>query len=348
MVIENHYYLFGLLILVPLIAMLILSFRKRKRMTERFSTHPIFNVDIKHLFLLKNFRLISVIFILLVLSVVIFSLSKPKWGIVYTGVLVETYDIVFVLDFSKSMNSEDIEPSRLERAKLEIIEFVRRVDNVRVGLIAFAGSNFIASPLTFDVETFITILNNMSPSSMTVGGTHIIDALETAENIFIENSDADRSLILITDGEDQSESQKDISDDFSKKGIKIYSVAIGSEQGSYIPDFDERGRSLGYKKDAQAKPIISKRNDALIKMLAENTGGQFYVADDGRIDFDKIYQNIKQSSDIQSFESTRQDYKPRHYIFILIALLLLSFEIVFEFFISYKSTGKNKKVKNNI
>ncbi len=348
MVIENYYYLFGLFIIIPLILFLVFAFKKRRRMMKRFSTHPIFNVNIKHLFLMKNFRLISAIFTILVVSIMVFALSTPKWGVFYRGVLVETYDIVFVLDFSKSMNSEDVEPSRLERAKLEIIDFIRKADNIRVGLIAFAGSNFIASPLTFDMETFITILNSLSSSSMTVGGTHIIDALETAENIFIENSDADRSLILITDGEEQSTSQKNIADDFAKKGIKIYAIAIGSEQGSYIPDYDERGRSLGYKKDSQAKPIISKRNDALIKMIAEETGGEFYVSEDGDIDFEKIYQNIKQSSKIQSFESTRQDYKPRHHIFIFIAALLLLFEIVFEIFISYKSGNKSARKINDI
>ncbi len=354
MVIGNHYYLFGLLIIIPLVVILVSSFIKRKRMTKRFSTHPIFNIDIKHLFLLKNFRLISALLILLIISVLIFSLSAPKWGVIYKGVLVQSYDIVFVLDLSKSMNSEDIEPSRLERAKLEITEFVRKADNIRVGLIAFAGSNFIASPLTFDIDTFITILNGLQSSSMSVGGTQIIDALETAENIFITNSDADRNLILITDGEDQSEAQRNVSDDFSKKGIKIYSIAIGSESGSYIPDYDENGRSLGYKKDRQNKPIISKRNDTLIKMLAENTGGEFYASDNGNIDFDKIYQNIKQNSNIQSYESTNQSNRPRHQVFILIALVLLAFEIMFEFFIASraahksKQRKKDKKLENNI
>lgn len=348
MIIEKHYYLFGLLIIIPLIIILALALKKRKVMTKRFSTHPIFNINIKHLFLLKNFRLISAILIILVLAVTIFSLSAPKWGLIQRAVLVETYDIVFVLDLSKSMNSEDITPSRLERAKLEIIEFVRRADNVRIGLIVFAGSNFIASPLTFDVESFTTILNSLTPASMSVGGTQIIDALETAENIFIENSDADRSLILITDGEEQSDVQKNVVEDFVQKGIKIYSVAIGSEAGSYVPDFDERGRSLGYKKDAQAKPVISKRNDTLIKMIAESTGGEFYISEDGNIDFDKIYASIKNSSDLQAYESSRQDYAQRYQIFVFIAIVLLIFEQLLEFHIYRKSHKKKTKLENNI
>ncbi len=348
MVIEKHYYLFGLLIIIPLIVILVFSFKKRKIMIESFSTHPIFNINIKHIFLSKNFRLISAILILLVLSITIFSLSAPKWGLIQRSVLVETYDIVFVLDLSKSMNSEDIEPSRLTRAKLEIIEFIRRAEDLRVGLIVFAGSNFIASPLTFDTDTFSTILNSLTPASMSVGGTYIIDALETAENIFIENSDADRNLILITDGEEQSDMQRNVVDDFVQKGIKIYSIAIGSESGSYVPDFDDRGRSLGYKKDSAAKPVISKRNDALIKNIAEATGGEFYISEDGNIDFDKIYQKIKQSSDRQAYESNRQDYEQRYQIFVFIAIMLLVLEQTLEFYIHQKSHRKNKKLKDNI
>ncbi len=348
MIIEKHYYLFGLLIIIPLIVMLVFSFKKRKIMTRRFSTHPILNADTKHLFLIKNFRLISAILILLVLAIAIFSLSTPKWGMIQRSMLVETYDIVFVLDLSKSMNSEDINPSRLERAKLEIIEFVRRVKDVRVGLIVFAGSNFIASPLTFDIDTFVTILNSLSPANMTVGGTYIIDALETAENIFIENSDADRSLILITDGEEQSDVQINVADNFVKKGIKIYSVAIGSESGSYVPDFDERGRSLGYKKDATAKPVISKRNDTLIKTIAEQTSGEFYISDDGNINFDRIYQQIKQNSNMNAYESNRHDYEQRYQIFVFIAIMLLILEQLFELYIYRTSYRKKKKAEDNI
>ncbi len=349
MIIANSNYLWGLILIPLLVVLLIFSFRRRKKMMIKFSVLPIFNIDINKIFFIKNYRIISVILTLISISLIIFSLVQPKWGILQTPISVNTYDVVFVLDLSKSMNAEDIKPSRLDRARHEIINFIKNTKNIRVGLVVFAGSNFIASPLTYDIETFIVLLNSLKTTSMTVPGTRIIDAIDTAKNIFIDNSDSTRSLVLITDGEVHTEIEKNIAEIFVDENIRIYSVALGTINGDYIPDFDEKGRSLGYKKDSKGDLILSKRNDTLIKNLSEETLGQFYISDNGDIDFDSIFKNIKEHSNMNTYQSGGRKYQQRYQIFMFIGIVFLIAEILLSILISYKINNISKEdITNNI
>ena len=349
MIIANSNYLWGLILIPLLVVLLIFSFRRRKKMMMKFSVLPIFNIDINKIFLIKNYRIISVILTLISISLIVFSLAQPKWGILQTPISVNTYDVVFVLDLSKSMNAQDIKPSRLDRARHEIINFIKNTKNIRVGLVVFAGSNFIASPLTYDIETFIVLLNSLKTTSMTVPGTRIIDAIDTAKNIFIDNSDSTRSLMLITDGEVHTEIEKNIAEIFVDENIRIYSVALGTDDGDYIPDFDEKGRSLGYKKDSKGDLILSKRNDTLIKNLSEETLGQFYISDNGDIDFDSIFKNIKEHSNMNTYQSGGRKYQQRYQIFMFIGIVFLIAEILLSILISYKINNISKEdITNNI
>ena len=349
MIIGHSNYLWGLILIPLLVVLLIFSFRRRKKMMMKFSVLPIFNIDINKIFFIKNYRIISVILTLISISLIIFSLVQPKWGILQTPISVNTYDVVFVLDLSKSMNAQDIKPSRLDRARHEIINFIKNTKNIRVGLVVFAGSNFIASPLTYDIETFIVLLNSLKTTSMTVPGTRIIDAIDTAKNIFIDNSDSTRSLMLITDGEVHTEIEKNIAEIFVDENIRIYSVALGTDDGDYIPDFDEKGRSLGYKKDSKGDLILSKRNDTLIKNLSEETLGQFYISDNGDIDFDSIFKNIKEHSNMNTYQSGGRKYQERYQVFMFIGIVFLISEILLSILISYKINNISKEdITNNI
>ena len=349
MIIGHSNYLWGLILIPLLVVLLIFSFRRRKKMMMKFSVLPIFNIDINKIFLIKNYRIISVILTLISISLIVFSLAQPKWGILQTPISVNTYDVVFVLDLSKSMNAQDIKPSRLDRARHEIINFIKNTKNIRVGLVVFAGSNFIASPLTYDIETFIVLLNSLKTTSMTVPGTRIIDAIDTAKNIFIDNSDSTRSLMLITDGEVHTEIEKNIAEIFVDENIRIYSVALGTDDGDYIPDFDEKGRSLGYKKDSKGDLILSKRNDTLIKNLSEETLGQFYISDNGDIDFDSIFKNIKEHSNMNTYQSGGRKYQERYQVFMFIGIVFLISEILLSILISYKINNISKEdITNNI
>ena len=155
-------YIFLYAILPALITVFILSRKKVNKALSIFIKNFNFKND-KNYKRISNLRISSIIFLILAIGFLIFSLMQPKWGIIEKKIKTESYMITILLDLSKSMDANDIYPSRLGRAKLEIEDFIKSVDNLSVALVGFAGTSFIATPFTQDMETFTHILDNLNP-----------------------------------------------------------------------------------------------------------------------------------------------------------------------------------------
>ena len=252
---------------------------------------------------------------------------QPKWGIIENKIKTESYMITILLDLSKSMDANDIYPSRLGRAKLEIEDFIKSVDNLSVALVGFAGTSFIATPFTQDMETFTHILDNLNPKSVALQGTRIADALQTAKNTFNINSISQKSIILITDGEDHAGNFETTLKELKDMNISVYTVGIGTEEGeSIVSDFGVSGRT-----------IISKRDDETLKLIADYTGGKSYI----NTSLKEVFNDIKNNSD--SFTSIRnsKSYEERFQIFIFISIILLTISIILNLFTQIRIKANN-------
>lgn len=262
--------------------------------------------------------------VLIFLSV---SAVRPKWGVKNISFSSNMTDVVFVLDMSSSMNAADIKPSRLDRAKYEIINFVKRTENIRVALVVFAASNFIASPLTYDKDYFISLLNSLSSNSLSIQGTRIADAIQTAENVFTDD-EPKRSLIVITDGEEHGLKNAGVIEKLREMNITVYGVSIGTKGGSAIPNLNSAGIDIGYKKTKSGIPIVSKREDVFLENISKQTGGEFYVSENGSIPFGKIYGAIKNRAMQKPKEIDMRYYIERYQIFVLLAAVFILLEII--------------------
>lgn len=235
--------------------------------------------------------------------------------------------ITILLDLSKSMDANDIYPSRLGRAKLEIEDFIKSVDNLSVALVGFAGTSFIATPFTQDMETFTHILDNLNPKSVALQGTRIADALQTAKNTFNINSISQKSIILITDGEDHAGNFETTLKELKDMNISVYTVGIGTEEGeSIVSDLGVSGRT-----------VISKRDDETLKLIADYTGGKSYI----NTSLKEVFNDIKNNSD--SFTSIRnsKSYEERFQIFIFMAIILLTISIILNLFTQIRIKANN-------
>ena len=144
-----------LYVFIPiLIILFIMSRRKVHKVLSIFTKNLNFQND-KNYKRISNLRIFSIIFMILAAACLIFALMQPKWGIIEQKIKTDNYMITIALDLSRSMDADDVWPSRLERAKLEIERFVKKTDNLSVALVGFAGTSFIASPFTQDMETFL-------------------------------------------------------------------------------------------------------------------------------------------------------------------------------------------------
>ena len=319
-------YIFLYAIFPVLITVFILSRKKVNKALSIFIKNFNFKKD-KNYKRISNLRISSIIFLILAIGFLIFALMQPKWGIIEKKIKTESYMITILLDLSKSMDANDIYPSRLGRAKLEIEDFIKSVDNLSVALVGFAGTSFIATPFTQDMETFTHILDNLSPKSVALQGTRIADALQTAKNTFNINSISQKSIILITDGEDHAGNFDTTLKELKDMNISVYTVGIGTEEGeSIVSDLGVSGRT-----------VISKRDDETLKLIADYTGGKSYI----NTSLKEVFNDIKNNSD--SFTSIRnsKSYEERFQIFIFMAIILLTISIILNLFTQIRIKANN-------
>ncbi|MCH7890065.1 MAG: VWA domain-containing protein [Gemmatimonadetes bacterium] len=192
--------LFGLL-LVPALAAFFWGARQaRKRALAQFGDLAL--VQKLSATLSRRARAAKSVLILLAVAFLILALARPQFGTRVETVRSEGQDVIVALDVSRSMLAEDVAPNRLERARLEIMRILQRLDGDRIGLVAFAGNAFVQSPLTVDYGAAALFLNAMDPGLIPIQGTNLGEALTVALDAFEEGTRDHRVLIVVTDGED--------------------------------------------------------------------------------------------------------------------------------------------------
>jgi Ca-activated chloride channel homolog len=196
------------------------------------------------------------------------ALARPQYGFKWVEVKHKGIDILFALDTSKSMLAEDIKPNRFERSKLAIMDFVNQLEGDRVGVLPFAGSAYLMCPLTLDYNAFEQSLNAIDTSVIPVGGTDIATAIEETTTI-LDNDANHKFLILITDGENLEGDTIKAAEEAAKKGMKIFTVGVGTTEGELIP-ITVNGKS-GFRKDDTGKFITSRLDETTLTKIAEAT-----------------------------------------------------------------------------
>jgi Ca-activated chloride channel family protein len=201
------------------------------------------------------------------------ALARPQWGVVEEELKRQGEDVVFVLDISKSMLARDEKPSRLERAKLAILDFVHRQKGGRVGFVVFAGAAFPRVPLTLDYDAFEENLREVSPEDIYVPGSDIARALLAGKNAF-DKTEKRRVIILLSDGEDLEQNGVKMAEELGKDGVVIFTVGVGSAAGAGIiaPDLTGQVREI---RDDAGNVVVTKLDEKTLRAIAESTSGKY-------------------------------------------------------------------------
>ena len=224
------------------------------------------------------------------LGCLILTVSEPKWGFSIEEVKRHGVDLVIALDISKSMLAQDVKPSRLSRAKLEIANLLKTLKGDRVGLVIFAGDAFLQCPLTLDYAAVQLFLEDVSVTSISRGGSDIGGALREAVKAFQANEGGDRAVILITDGEDLGGRVDEALEAVQKEKIIVYPVGIGRPEGVPIP-FEGEEREKRYVRDRQGEVVVSKLHPALLQKVASATGGRGGTIGTGFFSLEELYRH---------------------------------------------------------
>ncbi len=278
-----------------------------------------------------------------------FALARPSTDPQPQRVQRVGRDVMFVLDVSRSMLAQDIRPNRLERAKLGVRDAIDAAEGDRIGLIAFAGTAVLKSPLTSDYAFLRMALDDTTPTTVGRGGTAIGDAIRAAVGVLIPESDAapnrdpdrvqtDRSktIVLITDGEDHETNPMNAAKLAAEKGIRIVTIGVGSElTGAPVPGaplMNSRGELVEQRSAMvhDGRQVLSRMDPAVLRQVAEATpGGMFINAGTGNIDMDTLYRRLLQTSGPKIEEQTTTvRYTELFQIVLALAVAILCVEVL--------------------
>ena len=209
----------------------------------------------------------------LALLLVGIALARPQWGETEERVDRKGDDVVFLIDCSKSMLATDVTPSRIERAKMAVLDFLRRHAGGRVGLVAFAGDAFLQCPLTLDYDAFEESIRDLDTDSVLVPGTDIASALLSGSRAF-DKSERRKILVLVTDGEDLERAGIAAAKDLAKERVVVFAVGVGTPGGSVI-QVQGRNGEMEILRDEKGQPVTSRLDEATLRSIAEATGGTY-------------------------------------------------------------------------
>ena len=212
-------------------------------------------------------------------ALLVVGLARPQWGTEVEIVEQRGVQLMVALDVSRSMLLQDVKPSRLDRAKLEISDLISRLGGDTVGIVLFSGASFIQFPLTADYATARTYLNSASPGAITRQGTVIGEAIGTAMGGFNDQRVSQKVIIVMTDGENHEGNPVEASRQAAAEGAVVYTVGFGSPDGSPVAAYDDQGNVIGQRQDAEGRPILSRIDEGALQRIAEAGGGRYFRAD---------------------------------------------------------------------
>jgi Ca-activated chloride channel homolog len=214
------------------------------------------------------------VLLVLVVAGVGLALARPQWGEQAEISHLLGQDTVFILDCSRSMLATDVSPSRLQRAKLAILDSVLRHGRGRVGLVAFAGQAFLQCPLTFDYNAFQDALMAVDDKTIPVLGTDIGRALDEGYRAMDKGS-RQKVLVLLTDGEDLQKGSVHMAEELAKQGVVVFTIGVGTPAGTEIRFTDEQGKPE-LVRDPKGEVVRSRLDETTLRAIAQATKGAYY------------------------------------------------------------------------
>jgi len=232
-------------------------------------------------------------------------------------------DVMIALDVSKSMLAQDIQPSRLERAKQLVAKLIDKLPNDRIGLVVFAGRAYLQMPLSGDHAAAKMFLSSASPDMIPTQGTVIGDALKMSYNAFNTREKKYKSIVLISDGEDHDEGADKIAVELAGEGVMINTVGIGSIEGSTIINT----KTGEIQRDINGDEVITKLNETGLQNIAAKANGIYQLFNSA----DQVASNIStrlkgmDSRSITEMSTAVYQYFFQWFIGLAVILLLVEF-----------------------
>lgn len=259
---------------------------------------------------------------LVIIGFGIIILARPQFGTKRDKVDKKGIELVLAIDVSNSMLAEDIQPSRLAKAKQILTRIIDERRDDKVALVVFAGEAYIQLPMTADNQSAKLFLENIDPTLVPVQGTAIGSAIDISMSCFSNDENIDRAIVLITDGEGHEGNAEQAAAMAAEKGIHISVLGVGSTQGSPIP---LSPGSSNVKRDTQGQPVITKLNQAMCEAIAKAGKGLYVHVDNSNSALRSLQNELEklQKGEVDSVAYSEYDEKFQIFAWAMFVLLLI-------------------------
>ncbi len=332
---ENIEFIYLLILIPVLLVVFIIGRRIRKRSLKRLGDPEILNQLMP--FLSVNRPVVKFLFILFALVFIILGMARPQFGSKLEEIKRKGIEIVIALDVSNSMLAEDIQPNRLEKAKQAIARLVEKLADDKIGLIVFAGDAYVQIPITSDYTSVKMFLSSINTQIVPKQGTAIGSAIDLGINSFSPDNEASKALIIITDGEDHDDNAVSLARDAAEKGIVIYTIGVGTPNGTPIPVYSGNQRS--FRKDRQGNVVITKLNEKILREITNAGNGSYIRATNNRLGLNMLFDQISSIEKKELETRIYSEYDEKFQFMIGLALILILFDFIL-------LERKNKYLKN--
>jgi Ca-activated chloride channel family protein len=313
-------YLYALLLLPLLVGGYLLYRRWQKRQRRAFAQQPLLQRLVPERS--GNKAPLKLVLSLLIIALLSVALANPQVGSRLEKVKRKGVDLVFALDISLSMATEDVAPSRLGRAKQIISSTLDRLVADRVGVITYAYQAYPQVPITTDYGAIRLFLRSVSTGLAPVQGTQVKEAVEMAIRYYDDKQQSNRLLLFLTDGENHEGKLEEAIQLARENNITLYTLGIGTPAGAPIP-VKRKGKRVGYKKDQAGEVVISRLERGNLQKLAQSSGGQYLDANKIRPTVESLQKMLQKQEQVTYDERRYADFKDQFQWLLAPALLLL-------------------------
>ncbi len=308
------------LIYIPLIIWYIKKHRHAESSVQISSLDAFDKMPVSYKVYLRHFMFIVK---LLAIGCLIIILCRPQTHDSWESSKTEGTDIIIAMDVSTSMLARDFNPDRFEAAKDVAAQFVSGRESDNIGIVIFAGESFTLVPMTTDQAVLINYIKEIK-MGMLQDGTAIGDGLATSINRIRNGKAKSKSIILLTDGSNNTGvvaplTAADIAKQF---GIKVYTIGVGTMGTALYPV----GINFYGKVEYQRLPVVI--DETTLKAISERTGGKYFRATSETVlkdIFSEIDKLEKTELDVRKFNQTEDDYMV--WALILLALVVIDITV---------------------
>ena len=322
---ENTYYLYALALIPAFVVIYWLTNRWRKKALEAYGNLSL----IQQLFpdVSKTKRNLKFVLYTVAFAFLIIGIVNPQVGTKLEEVKRTGADLMICLDVSNSMNAEDLQPSRLEKAKQAISKLINKLDGDRLGVIVFGGEAYVQLPITTDYSAAKLFLESINTDMIPTQGTAIGNAIDLAIESFGKEEGKNKAIVIITDGENHEDNAIKAAEVAAEKGIAVHTIGMGSVDGSPIPIYRNNIKE-GYRKDNQGNTVVTKLNEQALQEISAAANGIYIRASNADAGLNNVLNAIDKLEKKQFSSKMYSDYEDRFQWFIAAALLLLIIDVL--------------------